>query len=97
MNTLKRMNKLVMSNFDNLYKACKVTCKSWNTSAIPLNTLEVCINNAKIKVTAKELKDWAKQHNTVLDNIFLTCKEAAESMSMDQVALTFLKKCIYQF
>lgn len=92
----RKKRRMVFKRLNQIERACKKTSKDWGRKDIALATLKNNIDLGKLKITDenKEIHEWIKNFNNVLDSIYATCHEAYKKLKANGIAFNYLSMCI---
>jgi hypothetical protein len=91
---MKNLNKIVLANFDELYKSVESSAKEWEAKSLHVYIYHTFIDTIKMVDDEPELKELRTVYNRMLENLKKQLTIKAYRLKTDQVPLTYFKKCI---
>lgn len=89
----RQLKRMFFKRLDKILSTSRTICKAWDTTAIPLNSLEQILKKSKPALTGDEAANKViKAFNKTIDSLYDGCKEAAKKMGMNKVALSTLSE-----
>lgn len=98
----RKIEKLVLKSFDDLYETSVKISKKWNKSTVPVKVIEeianILIANILIDNTNKmdlpELSIFKQEYEKMMRQIVKSCKASAKKMDSKSIPRTLLKTYI---
>lgn len=88
----RQLKKIVFKNIDLIYKSCNKTAKLWGSKTIPLNYLNMVINNLKDKTKKfpKELQEFGEAYKNMLNTFYTTCENFSKKYNSSEIPIKIL-------
>jgi len=91
---MENLNKIVLGNFDELYKAVESSAKNWEAKRMHVCIYHTFIDTIEMTGDEPELKELRIAYNRMLDSLKKQLTMKAYRLKTDQVSLTYFKTCI---
>jgi hypothetical protein len=91
-----KMNKMVTTALDQIYKSCKKMSKKYGTEFIPFNTFEEVIKLRKLKVNSDipQANEMAAAFNKMLESMKSDLRRISRKMGTNNIPLVNIKKAV---
>ena len=91
----KKIEKIVLKSFDDLYNGSIKISKNWNKTTVPVKVIEevanILIGNAN-KMDSPELSLFKTEYEKMMKQIVKSCKTSAKRMDSKSIPNSLLKK-----